>query len=103
MKSAYGPRQNGQQLVVCAVVEEIKSRRQARYCWLLEIIGAVHDVGAKAIGETINCHLQLALPSKSAEKAELNHIVNVHQVVRDQTDQAKRTRMINVPKKIDTD
>ncbi len=63
----------------------------------------MHDVGAKAIGETINCHLQLALPSKSAEKVELRHIVNVHQVVSDQTDQAKRTGVINVIEKSDTD
>lgn len=60
------------------VAEEIKSRRQASSWRLVEIIGAVHDVGAKAIGETINCNLQLALPSKSAEKVELHHIVNVH-------------------------
>ncbi len=103
MKSAYGPRQHGQQLVVCVVVEEIKGRRQARSWRLVEIIGAVHDVCAKAISEAVNCYLQLALPSKGAEKVELHHIVNVHQVVRDQTDQAKRTRMINVAKKIDTD
>ena len=86
---------HGQQLVEM-VAEEIKGRRQTRSCWLVEVIGAIHDVGAKALGEAINCHLQLALPSKGTEKVELHHIVNVHQVVRDQTDQAERTMMMNV-------
>jgi hypothetical protein len=93
---------HGQQLVEM-VAEEIKGRRQTHSCWLVEVIGAIHDVGAKALGEAINCHLQLALPSKGTEKVELHHVVNVHQVVRDQTDQAKRTMMRNVVKEIDTD
>ena len=59
------------QPLVEMVAEEIKIRRQARSCWLVEIIGAVHDVGAKALGEAINRHLQLALPSKGTEKVEL--------------------------------
>ena len=93
---------HGQQLVEM-VAEEIEGRRQTYSCWLVEVIGAIHDVGAKALGEAINRHLQLALPSKGTEKVELHHIVNVHQVVCDQTDQAKRTMMMNVVKEIDTD
>ena len=83
--------------------EEIEGRRQARSWWLVEVIGAVHDVGAKALGEAINCHLQLALPSKGAEKVELHKIVDVDEVVGDETDQAERTGVINVIEKSDTD
>ena len=81
---------------MCAVVKEIKGRRQTHSRWLVEVIGAVHDVGAKALGEAIDCHLQLALPSKRAEKVELHKIVDVDEVVGDQTDQAERTGVINV-------
>jgi hypothetical protein len=84
-------------------VEEIKGRRQTRSWWLVEIIGAIHDVGAKALGEAINCHLQLAFPSKGAEKVELDTMVDVDEVVGDETDQAKRTGVMNVIEKIDTD
>ena len=52
--------QSCQQLVEM-VAEEIKGRRQTRSCWLVEVIGAIHDVGAKALGEAINCHLEQGL------------------------------------------
>ena len=55
--------------------------------WLVEVISAVHDVGAKALGEDINCHLQLAVPHKGAERVELYKIVDVDEVVGDETDQ----------------
>ena len=58
--------------------------------WLVEVISAVHDVGAKALGEDINCHLQLAVPHKGAERVELYKIVDVDEVVGDETDQAER-------------
>jgi hypothetical protein len=80
-----------QQLVECAVVEEIKGRRQMHSWWLVEVVGAVHDVGAKALDEAINRDFQLALPSKGAQKVELQKVVDVDEVVGDETDQAERT------------
>ncbi len=44
--------------------------------WLGEIVGAVHHVGTKALGEFIDCPLQLALPNTGAEQIELNQIVD---------------------------
>ena len=70
---------------------------------LIEIISAVHDVGPKALGEDIDCNLQLALPSKGAEKVELCEFVDVDEVVSDETDQAERTAVINVIEKLETD
>ena len=64
--------------------------------WLVEVISAVHDVGAKALGEDINCHLQLAVPHKGAERVELYKIVDVDEVVGVETDRAERTGVINV-------
>ena len=54
---------HGQELIEYAVVQEIKGRHRT---WIVEIVGALH-VGTKALGEFIDCHLQLALPSRSAE------------------------------------
>ena len=51
----------------------------------------MHDVGTKALGKAIDCHLQLTSSSRSAEKVELHQIVDVHQVVCNQTDQGERT------------
>ena len=47
----------------------------------------MNDVGAKAVGKAVDCHLQLALPSKGAEKVELCEIVDVDEVVGSETDQ----------------
>jgi hypothetical protein len=80
-------------------VEEIKSRRQTRSWCRVEIIGAVHDGGAKALGQAIDCYLQLAVPSRGAEKVKLCDIVDVDEVEGDDTDQAERTGMINVMEK----
>jgi hypothetical protein len=55
---------HGQELIEYAVVQEIKGRHRT---WVVEIVGAAHDVGTKALGEFIDCHLQLAFPSRSAE------------------------------------
>jgi hypothetical protein len=55
---------HGQELAEYAVVQEIKGRHRT---WVVEIVGAVHDVGSKALGEFIDWHLQLALPSRGAE------------------------------------
>ena len=52
---------HGQELIEYAVVQEIKGRHRT---WIVEIVGAVHDVGTKALGEFIDCHLQLALGSR---------------------------------------
>ena len=73
----------------------------AHSCSLVEVVGAVNDVGAKALGEAVDCHLQLALPSKGTEKVELHKIVDVDEVVGDETDQAERTWVVNVIKKSD--
>ena len=43
------------------------------------------------------------MPSKRAEKVELHEIVDVDEVVGDETDQAERTGVINVIEKGDTD
>jgi hypothetical protein len=43
------------------------------------------------------------LPSKGAEKVELHEIVDVDEVVGDETDQAERTGVINEIEKGDTD
>jgi hypothetical protein len=83
---------HGQQLTACAVVQEIEGRRQAHSWWLVEVIGAA-----------INCHLQLALLSKGAEKVQLHKIVDVDEVVGDETDQKERTGVINVIEKRNTD
>ena len=63
----------------------------------------MNDVGAKALGEAVDCHLQLALPSKGAEKVELCEIVDVDEVVGNETDQAERTGVINVIEQSDPD
>jgi hypothetical protein len=67
------------------------------------MIGAVHDVGAKAFLEAINCQLQLALPSKDAEKVKLHEVRSADEVICDQTDQAERTGVLNVIEKVDSD
>ena len=84
-------------------MEKIKGRRHTHSWSLVEVVGAVNDVGAKALGEAINCHLQLALPRKGAEKVELCEIVDVDEVVGNETDQAERTGVINVIEKSDPD
>ena len=62
---------HGQELIEYAVVQEIKGRHRT---WVVEIVGAAHDVGTKALGEFIDCHLQLALPSRGAEYVELHGV-----------------------------
>ena len=49
----------------------------------------------------INGNLQLAAPTKSAEKAGLGMIIAADEIVRDETNQAERPVMINMFKKID--
>jgi len=49
----------GSPLIECAGVEEIKGRRQSPCRWLVEVIGAVHDVGAEALGELAR-HISVA-------------------------------------------
>ena len=61
----------------------------------------MHDVGTKSLGEFIDCRLQPALPSKGAEKIELNPIIDADQVVGDQTNQAEGTWMLNLVEEID--
>jgi len=56
----------------------------------------MHDVSTKSLGEFIDCHLQAALPSKSAEKIELNPIFDAGQVVGDHTNQAEGTGMVKL-------
>src|ERR1039457_3449936 len=58
------------------LVQEVKGRRHRHPWWLGEIVGAVHHVGTKALDESIDCHLQLALPNTGAEQIELNQIVD---------------------------
>ena len=90
-------------LTACSVVQEVKGRRHGHPWWLGEIAGAMHDVSTKALGEFIDGHLQAALPSKGAEKIELNPIVDADQVVGDHTDQAEGTRMVELVAEIDAD
>ena len=66
-------------------------------------IGAAHDVCAKALNKVIDCHLQLALPSKTAEQVELRDVRSTDKVVCEQTDQAERAGVPNVIEKLDTD
>jgi hypothetical protein len=61
----------------------------------------MHDVSTKALGEFIDCHLQAALPSRSAEKIELDPIIDADQVVGDHTNKAEGTGMVNLVEEID--
>ena len=63
----------------------------------------MNDVGAKALGEAVDCHLQLASPSEGAEKVELREIVDVDEIVGNETDQAERPGVINVIEQSDPD
>jgi hypothetical protein len=64
--------------------------------------GAIHDVSTKSLGEFIDGHVQSTLPSRSAEKIELNPIVDSEQVVGHHPDQTEGTRMIKFVEEIDT-
>jgi hypothetical protein len=88
-------------LIARAIVQEVKSRRQT-YPWSLgEIVGTIHDVRTKSLGEFIDGHLQAALPSRRAEKIELNPIIDANQVVGDHADQAEGTGLVELVEKID--
>jgi hypothetical protein len=52
--------------------------------------------------EFINCRLQAALPSRSAEKIELNPIFDFDKVESDHANQAEGTRLVELIEKIDT-
>jgi hypothetical protein len=82
--------------VESAVIQEVKGRCQTYPWWLSEIVGAINHVGAKALSEFIDCHLQVALPSMRTEKFELNAIIDTDQVVGDHADQAEGTGMVEL-------
>jgi hypothetical protein len=73
-----------------------KSRVGAkRIHWRLgEIIGAMHDVGTKALDELVDCHVQTTLPSRSAEKIELDPIIDADQLVGHHPDQPPETVVV---------
>lgn len=51
--------------------------RQSHSRRLGKLISAVHNVGTKAVGGFINCHLQTPLPSEGAERSELQPLLRV--------------------------
>ena len=63
----------------------------------------MHDVGTKALAEFVDCHLQSALPSKGAEKIELNPIIDADKVVGDHANQAEGTRVVKLVEELDAD
>ena len=63
----------------------IKGHRQTHSCWLIEVLGAVHDIDTEALGKTINGHLQLAATTTGVEQIGLGNIITAHQIICDKT------------------
>jgi hypothetical protein len=68
-------RRTWQELIYCAVFQEIDGWSHTHARGFGEVVRAVHDVGAKALGKFIDCYLQPVVPSEGAEKVKLHHIV----------------------------
>ena len=98
-----GAATGGRPLIACAVVPEVKGWGHTHSWWPDEIVGATHDVGTKALAEFVDCHLQSTLPSKDAEKIELNPIIDADMVVGDHANQAEGTGVVKLVEELDAD
>jgi len=63
----------------------------------------MHDVGTKALDELVDCHVQTTLPSRSAEKIELDPIIDADQLVGHHPDQTEGTAVIKLFEEVDAD
>ena len=59
-----------QRLIECAVVLVRKWSAHAHSRSLVEVVGAVNDVGAKALGEAVDTTSNWRCPSKGTEKVD---------------------------------